>query len=83
MRVLELLAVSSLLLVACDSRPRSLEPMGTVTVYSDANCQSIVGATSQSLKVDGLIYPDKTDYVVQVSFQGQPGYVCSDNFELK
>ena len=70
-------------LAACGAGADSLLPAGSVTVYADANCGSVIGTTSQPLAVLAIEYPDKTDYRVRVRYEGRDGYVCGGNFRLQ
>ena len=64
------------------ARQMELVPAGQVTIYKELKGGEVIGVTSAPLPVNRLVYPDKTDYVVEVSYQGKRGYVRDGSFHL-
>jgi hypothetical protein len=52
-----------------------LIPVNEVTVYRNVAGDNALGLSSNPLPVTNLIYLDKTDYVVEVTYEGKRGYV--------
>ncbi|MCC4589503.1 hypothetical protein LL962_20845 [Xanthomonas sp. NCPPB 1067] len=59
-----------------------LIPRGQVTIYKDIQGDEVLGTSSSPLPVKQLVYLDKTDYVVEVAYQGNHGYVRGGGFNL-
>lgn len=79
------LIFGSLVLVLTGCRDGSdliLVPTGEVLIYSDRQEAKILGKSSKPLDVVRTAYPDKTDYIVEVEFDGQRGFVKDGLFRL-
>lgn len=84
MRSFAIAALVAAVVAGCEKKPELLlVPVGEVKVYSDSEGRHFIGTSAQPLEVIGFRYPDKTDYVVEVRFNGADGFVKSGAFQLK
>lgn len=84
MRNLRVLLMAAVLL-SCLSRCKhdmELIPAGEITIYKNVKGGDALGISSSPLPVTNLVYLDKTDYVVEVVYQGERGYVRDGGFHL-
>lgn len=82
LKLVPLALLLSALIAGCKS-DMELIPNGEVTIYRSEEGNEILGLSSERLEVTRLIYPDKTDYVVQVRYKGQVGYVRKGAFHIE
>lgn len=66
----------AMFLQGCSQQPKTLlVPRDEVTVYQDIAGRRPLGKSREPMEVVKCIYPDKTDYVVEVVYKGGTAYV--------
>lgn len=76
--------LAALLLSGCGKQQELiLVPTDSVKIYSDIWRTSILGTSTDPLRVVALRYPDKADYVVEVRYNDRTGFVVGGLFDLR
>lgn len=80
----KLIAVmAALSLTACGRSPREVVPNDGMQVYSEPEGGVEIGLAHEPLPILEIVYPDKTDYVLKVCFEGKVGFVRSEFKEIR
>ncbi|MFC3815296.1 hypothetical protein [Lysobacter sp. GCM10012299] len=66
-----------------DMPQRTLVPKNHISVYSDESAKRALARTDNPMPIIRIVYPDKTDYLIEVDVGGQVGYVEEGHYTLE